>query len=164
VRFKVSSITEQLTRMSKRELDEVIKEAKSLRQFAGADNVPQAAARLTAGADPHDYVLSTLCRVCRVHGIDVRGVSAVKQMSAYPTFRDNIPKVVKFIREFAPTRAHEQAVFRLIYEHMILEHRWTSAPGIAVLLSQTSQLPRVLDELFPGYYRAGLMPIAIKSL
>ena len=152
-------LAELLGGMSKEELEQVIKHAKAVKQFAHHDG-EQAPVIAQAGTDPHDYVLAIICDVCRKHGIDLRGVAQAKQLRIYPTFRRHVAIVVKHLKAHTRNKAVECALLRLIYEHMALSNGW----GLPMLMARTLQLPLMLDEIFPGYYDGGLLHIAVEQL
>jgi hypothetical protein len=156
------NIKEVIRDLTKEELEDLIKFAKSQKQLAptNRERIRYKASYTPAGGDPYDYVLKVACEVCKELGRDLREVTIAKRNSAYPTFKEAVPAVVEHIKQFAPNRTYETAIFRLAYRHMAIEHDF----GLALMLAQTSQVPAMLDEMFPGYYQAGLMSLVIGRL
>lgn len=157
-----NAILDQLVDLSVEELDEVIKAARALKPLArsGSDRTTLTAAVQGAGTDPYDYVLAVICQVCRDHGLDLRGVAQAKKCSTYPTFQRTIPYVAEWVQGFVSNRAVEVALLKLIYEHLAETRRF----NLSRMLSHTSSIPQALDEIFPGYYQTGMLPVAVRKL
>lgn len=162
----VPTILEHLTYLTVEELDVVISKAKALRQFAktgesGLLSAPvESADPVPVRAHSTDYVLAILCQVCKDMGRDTRGVAQAKRSSMYASFQKAVPDVIKFIQQHVRNRAVETALLKLAYRHMAEEGGW----GLVQLMARTHSIPSAIDAIFPGYYRAGLMPIAMQRL
>jgi len=157
------SILNQLAGLSATELDEVIKHAKGLKQFAAA--TPQLAAignpSLKRGTDEYDWILGECANVCRAKGLSMLDVEALKASRLYKSgFRVPIVAVHAHVETFAKGRLWQRAVYRLAYEHMAERYRW----GPPRMVASTAMIPRMLDEMLPGYYQAGLMNIAMRRM
>src|SRR5688572_27869074 len=152
----------KLPTLNAEELDAVINHAKALKAngLGVPTGKPATTVTLAAGADAYDYVLDVLAQVCKERGRDIRNTSVLKRSRAYRAFRTAAPRVVQHIETFAPGRAHVRAVLRLAYSHMVE----SAGMGAVLLMNNTDQIPRVLDELFPGYYAQGLMHVAVGAL
>lgn len=151
-----------LNKLTVEQLDVLIRAAKAKKQFAktGREQLLSEAGAGRAGTDPHDYVLGVICDVCRELGRDLREVAIAKRNSAYSSFRAAVPAVAAHVKQFAPNRTYEMAIFRAAYRHMAVEYDY----GLALLMSNTARVPSMLDEMYPGYYQAGLMSLVIGKL
>jgi hypothetical protein len=155
-------ILEQLTKLTREELDTVIKQARMLRSIAptAAQKTVSSMSSLAAGTDPYDYVVAIICDICKARGSDIRDVAAAKRIGTYATFRSAIPHVVDYIKSVAPDRGHQRVILRMGYTYLAEEH----SAGLSQMLSMTSQVPAVLCSMFPGYYQAGLMSVVTRRL
>lgn len=153
----------QLAHMTVEELDEVIRTAQGLRQFAvgGVSQGATTAGNAHRGTDPYDFVLGALAEACKRRGVAVLPVEGLKQSRLYKRgFREAIVPVHEFITSFAKGRQRQHAVYRLAYGHMIERYKW----GAVRMLGSTSLVPRMLDEMLPGYYQAGLMLMVMERM
>lgn len=158
-----TNVLQQLVGLSTGELDEVIARAKALKQFAGA--TPQISAVVPAsnrrGVDTYDWILAVCASVCRAQGLSALDVEALKASRLYKSgFRTPIVAVHNHIESFARGRLWQRTVYRLVYTHMAQHYRW----GPPRMVASTAQIPRLLDEMLPGYYQAGLMGVAVQRM
>lgn len=157
-----TALVQTLNKLTAEQLAEVVKLAKGLKNVAPTEHERKRfmASYAKAGTDPHDYVLATICGVCRELGRDLREVAIAKRNKAYSAFKDAVPAVVAHVREFAPNRTVETAILRRVYRHMAIEYDY----GLALLMSNTVRVPAMLDEMYPGYYQLGLMSLVVNKL
>lgn len=154
------TILTQLANLSVEELDEVIKEAKALRQFA-ATGARVAAGSGRRGTDPYDWILAVLAQACADCGLAAFDVEPLKRSRLYTKgFRERIPAVHTHIEGFTTKRMWQRTVYYWAYRHMAGHYRW----GPKRMLASTSEIPRMLDEMLPGYYQAGLMEKALRTV
>ena len=152
------NVLDELTKLSKAELDEVIKHAKGLMQFAGT-GVPMTS--IKRGTDPYDWILGECANVCKAHGLSMLDVEALKAGRLYKAgFHKPIIAVHEYVEGFAKGRLQQRALYRLVYEYMATEYRW----GPPRMVASTSLIPRLLNEMLPGYYHAGLMGVAMDRM
>jgi len=161
--LSASNVVNHLIGLSATELDEVIKRAKALKQFAPA--TPQLAALSNGstkrGTDEYDWILGECANVCRAQGLSMLDVEALKASRLYKSgFRVPIVAVHAHIESFTKDRMRQRVVYRLAYKHMAERYRW----GPPRMVASTALIPRMLDEMLPGYYQAGLMDVATRRL
>ena len=156
---KGNQILRQLNTLNRAELEEVIRYAKALKNNPGL--AVSAAVNTTRGTDEYDWILGECANVCRAQGLSMMDVEALKASRLYKAgFRVPIPSVHAYIETFAKGRLLQRAVYRQVYGHMVLRYRW----GPTRMVASTTQIPRLLDEMLPGYHHAGLMEMAIQRL
>lgn len=153
-----SNILSQLAGLSGAELDEVIKYAKALKSNGFITTPPTSTKR---GTDDYDWILGECANVCRAQGLSMLDVEALKASRLYKSgFRTPIVTVHAHIETFAKGRMRQRVVYRWAYEHMVARYHW----GPPRMVASTALIPRMLDEMLPGYYRAGLMDIAMRRV
>ncbi len=150
----------QLSDLTVEELDQVIKQAKMLRQFAGT-GASVAAGSARRGTDTYDWILAVLAQVCQDSGLAVFDVEPLKRSRLYTNgFRAKIPDVHTHIEGFTRKRMWQRTVYYWAYQHMIDQYRW----GPNRMLASTAEIPRMLNEMLPGYYQAGFMETALRRV
>ena len=153
-----ADILAKLPSLTKAELEEVIAHAKGLKQFAGTGVVTTSIKR---GTDPYDWILGECANVCKAHGLSMLDVEALKAGRLYKAgFHKPIIAVHEYIEGFAKGRLQQRALYRLVYEYMATEYRW----GPPRMVASTTLIPRLLNEMLPGYYHAGLMGVAMDRM
>jgi hypothetical protein len=158
-----TNILGHLATLTTAELDEVIRHAKALKQFAavGAHGAHTATISLKRGTDPYDWVLGVCASVCQEQGLSMLDVEALKASRVYKAgFRVPIVAVHQHVATFAKGRLRQRVVYRLAYRHMVARYHW----GPTRMVASTAQIPHLLDEMLPGYYQAGLMDMAVKRM
>lgn len=160
-----SSIKRQIDSLSREEVDHVIEYARYARSKAPRSEQRIARTTQAVGADPYDWVLDIIRDICKGRGVgtDNRAldIAAAKNLTAYDVFKKEVPEVVAYIETFARDRAIQRAILKMGYAYLVEDRMVQHVSG---LMSMTAQIPTALNQMFPGYYTAGLMPLVVKRL
>jgi hypothetical protein len=161
VAVRLEDLLMSLNGLTPDELRQVEAKCKALRGLAKARaDQPLTAAYAQSDTDRYDYILRVAADVCRELGLDLRNIGRIKQSAAYKAFRTDVPATADLVVNLARKRSVEIALWKLVYKHVAKSRGW----GLTMMLANTSQLPLFFNELFPGYFIGGLLPIALARL
>jgi hypothetical protein len=108
--------------------------------------------------DDGTLVLESLAYFMKRVGSEFFSIEALKASPQFPSFRDKLPVVMRYLRSAKLSQVEQRYVLDLAFD---LLYRFIAKRGQPVgprlLMAQVHRIPDVLNNQFPGYASSGLL-------
>ena len=154
----VREIMEALTRLTKPELDQVATAIRALGGKSASERKPRDPTEADkAGA----LFLEEMGHALRRAGIEFRSMDSHQRSALYPSFRDKAHDLLtEYLKDMQRVERH--GIISLGMDLLIAELRcYSDGAGSNKVMSHIHRIPDIIDQNFPGYAEAGLLPLII---
>lgn len=143
----------QLPKLTATELAEVRQRMAFLRPLSGGGPVDVG----------EQIVIDAIHSVLRENGLGA-SIEQVTKSNVHVSFLEKLPALHAFLATASTQRNHQRAVLQigveLLYQHLT----GIGIPvGVRALMAHIHRVPEFINQAFPGYARAGLLPWVIRK-
>lgn len=152
----IDTIKQLLPKLNKLQLDEVILQCKSLKQFSNSKTSSE-----SGGVD--DLVLHAISEVVKNMGGDVVDHFIMKRIPEYASFKRKCGPLMDYLKPVGSRNEQFAALclgIELLYRQLTIQRMPATARR---LLREIHRVPETINQSFPGYAMCGLLHLIIKE-